>query len=138
MRSAGVILKNAPITKVTEWLNQFGVRAYPENKWGYPSKQEPEEVVFYMRLYNTLSDDFELDDDDMEELNKILGEEASVWISVQVPGYFDGRAEVRLFATTILKEFEGIAFDDDTKHWWTLTDIENDLVFEGKHFFSRR
>jgi hypothetical protein len=134
MRSAGVIFKNSTLINVIEWLNQFGVKAYRENQWCYLSSQK--EVIFYMWLYNTLKNDFE--SDQIQELTKILSGEPSVWISIQIPGRFDSRGEVRLFVITLLKEFEGIAFDDDTNHWWSLADIENDLIFDGHRFFDRR
>lgn len=136
MRGAGIILKNATMTQVTEWVSQFGTKAYYENQWCLISKQEPGEAIFYMWLEDSLTTGFE--SDQIAELTKLLCKEPSVWISVEVPGRSDGRADVRSFAISILKKFEGVAFDDDTNHWWSLADIEDNLRFDGHHFFQRR
>lgn len=131
-RSVGIILKNAPPLKVREWLDRFGSKAYYDHQWYYPSASG--EVVLYMWLYESFTKDFE--EDEYEEISQVLNSAPSVWIHVDIPGRFDGTAEVKLFVVSALKEFEGVAYDVYTDHFWTRMEIENDIKIEDYHFFD--
>jgi hypothetical protein len=130
MRIVGVIFKGTSLDRVETWLDNFAARA--DDQWVYPAGQH--EVVLYIRIPKDLKKEFETYE--YTELSLALRVEPSIGLFAHINGRYEGTKEATLFVTSILKQFEGVAFDEFTNHWWTLDEIVNDKIIGGFHFFD--
>lgn len=59
-----------------------------------------------------------------------------VSVIADVPGRIPGDEEVRLFVEVMLRQFQGVAWDDYSAHCWTLDEIKAGHLVSGHPFFD--
>ena len=134
MRTVTVILKQASLSLVENWLNGFA--AHQGDRWFYPSSSSSG-VVLFINIDQDLRGDWNPETPDAyDQLTSILGEEPTLAVYADVSGRFPGDAEARLFVTSILHQFQGVAVDDYADHWWTVDEVEHNTIVDGLHFFD--
>lgn len=75
--------------------------------------------------------------DEVALLEAALGHRPTWAVQVDISGRIDGTAEVCDLAALLLRR-GGVAFDDYSKHAWTLQEIESGAEIEGLRFFDFR
>jgi hypothetical protein len=90
--------------------------------------------VLYLCFYDDLL--AEAEPGDLESLNASLGVMPAVTVMVDVSGRVPGDVEVREFAAWMLTQFRGVAWDDYTRHCWTLSEIQSGTKADGHTFFD--
>lgn len=73
---------------------------------------------------------------DLAALRVSLGMMPAVTVMADVSGQVSGDREVREFASFMLTEFRGVAWDDYTCHCWTLSEIQSGAKADGHTFFD--
>ncbi|WP_306366350.1 hypothetical protein [Nocardiopsis sp. CC223A] len=77
------------------------------------------------------------DPEDVAVLDAALGYHPARALQVNVTGRVDGTAELHRLAALLL-EHGGAAYDDHSRHAWTLREIEEGTVIDGLRFFDFR
>ena len=131
MRSLVVHLKDAHKRAVIDWLDSFAIsQAGSNSPWLYPSASDP---VLYIDFYET----YEVDEpEEMKSLVSRLAKKPSITINADVSGRHDGMSECKTFISGLLREFEGVATDDFSDHFWTLAEGEQGKTSDGMLFFD--
>lgn len=65
-------------------------------------------------------------------------DESALTVTADVSGRSEGTTEVIAFVSGLLGEFDGVATDDFTDHFWTLEEIERGELEDGTKFFDSR
>ena len=55
---------------------------------------------------------------------------------IDISGRHAGTAEIKRLLGVLLSEFDAYAVDDYTNYFWTLHEIDNDVLVEGHTFFD--
>ncbi|WP_437585607.1 hypothetical protein [Sorangium sp. So ce1000] len=57
-------------------------------------------------------------------------------VCVDVSRHYSAEREVEEFAVAILRQFCGVAMDDESDHLWTVEQIEAGETHQGRRFFG--
>lgn len=99
--------------------------------WVYPPGSN---AALYLAFYDDLLR--EADPEFLEKLEASLGRLPDVSVMTDISGRIPGTTEVREFAAFLLQRFRGVASDDLASHFWTLAEIEDNVVVQGRSFFD--
>jgi hypothetical protein len=130
MRSIQVHLISATPEDVRACLSGFG-RQQTSEQWLYPSSAKRPSL--YIEFFTDFSA-FELED--LAALEQALGSQPEVSVVADVSGRVPGHAEARAFVECLLTRFHGVASDEFSSHWWTLSEIRSGAKVDGHHFFD--
>lgn len=130
MRSVFVFLVRTTMDAVRSRLADFADG--DGDRWWFPpnSKDHTLEIGFYLDF------DLEFEPEDREALQASLGQLPDVIVTANISGRIPGDTETRQFVTFMLRNFQGVAWDDYTPHCWTLAEIESDHKVSGHPFFD--
>jgi hypothetical protein len=101
-------------------------------QWNYP---RGDGAVLYVSCA-AYDPDAEISKEHAELLAAAGGRTPTVQILADVSGRVPGDAEVLHIVECTLSIYDGFAFDDYTRHAWTLQDIRSKAEFEGLGFFD--
>ena len=130
MRSVFVHLKEATEDNAALWLSSFTYAQGLKAPWLYPDSKN---ATLYINFYRDYQ---EFEPEDYERLIATLGCAPSLSIIADVSGRVDGTTEVKYFVTAALRQFNGVGEDEYSTHFWTLEEIEDNILVEGLHFFD--
>jgi hypothetical protein len=71
-----------------------------------------------------------------QDLIAILGRKPTHGVTINVSGRHKGDQEVQKCINALLSRFVGVAQDEYTSHFWTLTEIQSGTRIEGHLFFD--
>ena len=130
MRTILVHLRDAHEKDVADYLNH----TYPVQPGPPWILDAAGDAVLFINFYRDLGTEYS--DEDMTALVKFLGREPKISVSVDISGRHKGNQEIRAFVCGLLSEFQGVAQDEYTNHFWTMEEIANGFRVKGNSFFS--
>lgn len=133
MRTVIFHLKDTTSQEVGQRLDEFA-RLNIMGEWRYPREAVGADWVLNIRFYDELLN--EVEEDLADDLESALGQMPDVSVSAEVSGRFSGEKEIQQLATYLLSQFQGVAWDDYTEHCWTLAEIQQQVLVEGRTFFA--
>jgi len=129
MRSVFVHLWNTSERDVAAALDRlFPTQGRP---WAFEVNDDP---CLYIDFYR----DGHIEDEDWLTRFSARGGPPAVSVIANISGRHEGSKQASQFVTWLLSEFEGVTTDDDWLHLWTLEEVQNDLLVDGKKFGSWR
>jgi len=139
MRSIWFALFDTTIEEVDQHLSASGLGEPNEGdgyRWYYPPG--PNAILYIDVGAYEWVEKYDLRDEYDELLEAVGNRKPAVEISVDVTGRSPGDEEVNFIVDTILRRFEGFAFDDfiSYSHAWTLIEIESNKKIDGLRFFD--
>lgn len=81
-------------------------------------------------------DNLKLPSKDLRSLNAKLGQPPDVIVCAFILGTSPSHTEARQLVTFLLQHFRGAAWDDCTRHFWSLAEIEANTHVSGHPFFD--
>lgn len=116
---------------MVSWLDSAAERAAGARQWFYPGVARK---VLYVELADELYD--ELEPDVAQALRDRFGGERPRCVCVDVSRHCSAEREVTEFAIAMLRQFGGIAMDDESEHYWTAEAIAEGETHQGHRFFG--
>jgi hypothetical protein len=131
MRSVFVHLVDATRESVSARLSEFA-EPVGDDEWRFPRASSS--PVLYIGFYEDL--EIESEPEDIESLRASLGQMPSVIVAADISGRVPGDVEARQFVEYLLRLFRGAAWDDYTRHCWTLEELLSGAQVSGHRFFD--
>lgn len=130
VRSVFLFLRDATEQTLDNLLQQI-YRSDLGPRWVVTVDDDP---CLYVNFYTNAREEFETNE--WLALVEALGAEPAVSLQVDISGRHSGDQQVKEFVSTVLSNFNGVAMDDYTKHYWTLQEILSGRREEGHPFFD--
>ncbi|WP_438043095.1 hypothetical protein [Sorangium sp. So ce128] len=115
--------------ELSTWLDSMAQRTPGTAQWIYPS---PAKRALYIELAEDLCDD--LEPDTMRSLLAHFDGERPHGVCVDVSRNHSAEREAAEFAVSILRQFGGVAIDDEGDRFWTAEEIEAGDTHQGRRF----
>ena len=122
----------APEEAISTWLDSIAQRTPNTRQWICP---DPDKRSMYIELADDLYD--ELEPETKRSLLDHFNGEQPRSICVDVSRHHSAEHEIKELAAAILRQFGGVAMDDESDHCWTIDEIEADQMVQGRRFFGR-
>ncbi|WP_437613672.1 hypothetical protein WMF20_12985 [Sorangium sp. So ce834] len=125
------VFTQAPDEALSTWLDSTAQRTAGTWQWIYPNAARK---VLYIELAEDLYD--ELEPETAQALLDRFGGERPRSICIDVSRNHSAEHDVKAFATAMLRQFGGVAMDDESDHCWTAEAIEAGDTHHGHRFFG--
>ena len=88
-----------------------------------------------LNIYPIDVDDLEIEDEDTLKILIDIDINVVVW-EIDISRRHDGRKELYELIIQLFSVESGYAKDDDSDHFWTIEEIQNKKLIEGRTFFN--
>lgn len=136
MRSVFMLFETRHRDAVVEFLDQYCDEKFKKRETTQWNVLKNGDGMFYIDEISMDQLLMEIGDDSpylyiLETLQKPL----CCW-QIDISGRHDGTVEIKQLLHELLSQINGFAMDDFTEYFWTLEEIENGTLVEGRAFFD--
>ena len=148
MRSVIIFMADVTMDMLATCLSQHYPKQilsqhYPEETLQWIDRVQEDPVLYInimeFKKWENLDKGLPPDEEELQEAQELatrLGKKPTFVVSVNISGRHPGDKEVRTCITNLLSQFRGVVQDEYTSHFWSLTEIQTDLLVEGHSFFD--